>query len=745
MGGGCGGITAAFELTRPEHRGKYAVTVYQLGWRIGGKGASGRGPANRIEEHGLHIWMGAYENAFRLLRECYAELDRPANHRFATWQDAFYPDPYVAVADKNARGEWLSWVAKFPNMPGLPGDPLDATNPFTMAGYMSRTVTLIKTLLLAIQERQVDGGERPSYWFGAGQSGENDLERRPGDPTLAQLFGNLQKLLRLGQLTTLAATLEALYWVEMAFQYAPALQPELLRKYLAILASNLRTQLALLIDEDDEIRRLWEIIDLTLAIMRGVLKHGLMTDPRGLDAINDYECRDWLRDNGASEASLDSAIMQGLYDLAFAYEDGDFDRPCLAAGQAIRGALRMFFTYRGSLFWKMNAGMGDVVFAPFYEVLKARGVKFEFFHRLENVQLATSEQLANGETPHVTGLEFDIQATTLDSAEYQPLVDCDGVPCWPAQPDFTQLEDGERMRADGRDFESFWDRRAVGTRRLKVGADFDAVVLAVGLGAIPHVAPELVARDPRWRDMVDKVKTVATQAFQLWLNRDLEALGWNDVPVNLSGYVQPFDTWADMRQLIPQENWGPELRSIAYFCSALPTAAQDVPRDQTRYPAEMHEQVRKSAIHFLNKHMGVLWPNAVAEANATHDPLTQDQPVQDQPTQDAPGSQFHWEFLLDAENPAERPTTATEARFSTQFWTANVNPSDRYVLCPPGSPQYRISPLDGTYDNLTVAGDWTGCGFTEGCVEAAVMSGRLAAHAISQWPPLEEIVGFDHP
>ena len=55
----------------------------------------------------------------------------------------------------------------------------------------------------------------------------------------------------------------------------------------------------------------------------------------------------------------------------------------------------------------------------------------------------------------------------------------------------------------------------------------------------------------------------------------------------------------------------------------------------------------------------------------------------------------------------------------------------------PGSLAHRISPLDDTFDNLTVAGDWTDCGFNEGCVEAAVMSGRLAAHAISKLPPLE--------
>src|SRR5690242_14960702 len=80
IGGGCAALSAAFELTRPELEGRYAVTVYQMGWRLGGKGASGRGVHGRIEEHGLHLWMGYYENAFRLVRSCYAELnaERPS-------------------------------------------------------------------------------------------------------------------------------------------------------------------------------------------------------------------------------------------------------------------------------------------------------------------------------------------------------------------------------------------------------------------------------------------------------------------------------------------------------------------------------------------------------------------------------------------------------------------------------------------------------------------------------------------
>ena len=97
------------------------------------------------------------------------------------------------------------------------------------------------------------------------------------------------------------------------------------------------------------------------------------------------------------------------------------------------------------------------------------------------------------------------------------------------------------------------------------------------------------------------------------------------------------------------------------------------------------------------------------------------------------------------QRPPDGRAEADESRFEAQFWTANVNPSDRYTLALPGSAKYRISPLDNAYDNLTITGDWTDCGYNSGCVEAAVMSGRLAAHAISHAPPLEEIIGYDHP
>ena len=92
-------MAAAFELTRPEHEGRFEVTIYQQGWRLGGKGASGRGASGRIEEHGLHLWMGWYENAFRLMRECYTERTEDPD----AWRAAF--EPSYLRAGRRKRGE----------------------------------------------------------------------------------------------------------------------------------------------------------------------------------------------------------------------------------------------------------------------------------------------------------------------------------------------------------------------------------------------------------------------------------------------------------------------------------------------------------------------------------------------------------------------------------------------------------------------------------------------------------------
>jgi uncharacterized protein with NAD-binding domain and iron-sulfur cluster len=737
IGGGCASIAAAFELTRPEHRNQYHVTIYQMGWRLGGKGASGRGPADRIEEHGLHIWQGFYENAFRLMRECYSELSRdPQTCRFADWSDAFFPDPHVGMVDPSRQSGWLTWTAFFPTGDGLPGDPLTTHNPFTMMSYLTRTVDLLRTLLLGVQTQSTHDAmeEREDKEASALHTEEGESQ----ESSFEAIRKSMTRLVKYGLLSTMAGLIEGLAILEVALRSLPVYPNKLILDFL----KDFRDQLERLVTDDDELRCKWEIIDLTLAIMRGFLTSWepeetrkpkgdkkpkwpiLLFDPRGLDAINEYDCREWLRENGASDRALNSAFVRGLYDLALAYEEGDPHRPGLAAGQALRGSLRMFFTYRGSLFWRMRAGMGDVVFAPFYEVLKKRGATFKFFHRLENVKLVERDKLAPDERPYVESLEFDVQAKIREGGEYQPLKKVNGVPSWPSNPDYRQLVNGPRMKREGWDFEGHWDRRKVEKTTLKVSRDFDFVVLGVSVGAIPYVCKEILSRDERWRDMVKNVKTVATQAFQIWMREDMSQLGWTEPPVTVSAFVKPFDTWADMTHCVPEESWDFPPRSIAYFCNVLSDPPVPPDRSYKTYPAERHKEVQRNAINFLNDQIHHLWPKAVS-----------------------PTGKFKWDLLVDP-NERQAPKgskSPTDTRFASQYWKANVNPTDRYVLALPGTLKYRISPLDNTYDNLTICGDWTDCGFNEGCVEAAVMSGRLAAHAIGQSPPLEDIIGYDHP
>lgn len=703
VGGGCAALTAAFELTRAEHMGRYEVTVYQMGWRLGGKGASGRGVNGRVEEHGLHLWMGFYENAFRLMRECYAER-RAAfpNCRFSDWREAFKPAPDVGVADR-VPGGWDFWVAHFPPSGGDPGDPASG-GPLTVASYIKQSAILVVELIRSAGAQ-------------AGASGRDaqDAQASNGPDALASA---ISALLRYGQLAGAAAVLQA---GELLRQAADLFFPQFVSglaspviQLIDGLAAAARRQLAFLVDGDAELRRVWQVIDLILAILRGSIRFGLALDPRGFDAINDYDWREWLRLNGASGQSLDSGFLRGIYDLVFAFEDGDVHRPRLAAGVALRGAMRMFFTYRGALFWRMSAGMGDVVFAPLYQVLKRRGVRFKFFHRLRNVGLSPRES----GPPYVQNLEFDVQARVDGGKEYQPLVDINNVPSWPSQPDYSQLVNGGELEREGRAFEGAWEQRRAGARKLSVGRDFDFVVLGVSVGALPEVARELIERDARWSDMVRHVKTVPTQAFQVWMRESAADLGWPHPPANLSGYVEPFDTWADMSHLIPEESWKQPVQSIAYFCSVLPDGVRDL-SVTSEYHARQRELVRKNAVRFLDAGVTALWPRAAGE-----------------------GGGFRWELLAAEQSGA--PQKGSQ-RFETQFWAANVNPTDRYVQSLPGTIAFRVSPLDMTFDNLTIAGDWTATGLDSGCIESAVMSGMLAAHAISGSPSLGGIVGYDHP
>ena len=106
--------------------------MYQLGWRLGGKGASGRRMSQgaRIEEHGLHIWFGFYDNAFRLMREAYSELrpnarGRPA--RDASTRRSRGAATSIVLYDRQGDG-WHGFAFNPPRNLQRPGVPRGAAH-----------------------------------------------------------------------------------------------------------------------------------------------------------------------------------------------------------------------------------------------------------------------------------------------------------------------------------------------------------------------------------------------------------------------------------------------------------------------------------------------------------------------------------------------------------------------------------------------------------------------------------------
>jgi uncharacterized protein with NAD-binding domain and iron-sulfur cluster len=661
LGGGMAGLSAAWRLSEPGWRDRFeSITVYQRGWRLGGKAASSRGQHGRIEEHGLHVWLGSYENAFTLLRECYAELDRATTDPAApihTWDQGMVPADNLGMADRWGN-DWLVWPGGFARNDELPGEPHATGRELTVVGFLRRALQLILDFSESLAETTTDGLV---------------LSTSP-DPTSARWIEVVQR----GVLATLAiltnpAALEAI-------------RVGLLGRALDAVRE------ALDYEHRPDHRRFWLLLSLLTATARGLIADNLVTDPRGFRAINDEDYGAWILRHGAHPDVLDFPLVRGLYDMVFGYEDGDYDRPAFAAGLAVLLTGIALFQYKGAFFWKMTAGMGDVVIAPLYQALRRRGVRFEFFHRVDALHLDDRRQV-------IDAITMGRQVRLADGVDhYEPLSRIRGLPVFPNTPLADQID----QRAGIDDPESHFGKRDdVETRVLRRGVDFDDVVLAVSLGMVELVGAELIADRPEWRDMTTHLRTVATQAFQIWLRPDESALGWDRPGVTTSGYVAPFDTWASMPQTLWAEDWPEDdrPRTVAYFCGALDTVSPTTD-DHADYVGHCRERVFAQVVKYLDNHIALYLPGAVTERG------------------------FAWHLLSGANG--DRGSSA----LGTQHVSVNIDPSDRYVQSIPGSDKYRLRPDESGYDNLVLAGDWTDSGMNAGCIEAAVMSGLQAANAL---------------
>jgi uncharacterized protein with NAD-binding domain and iron-sulfur cluster len=700
LGGGVGALSAAYAITETMNaRERFEITVYQQGWRLGGKGASGRnadpanGLARRIEEHGLHVWGGFYDNAFRVMRSAIAESNRTApGWTFPTFDDAFKPHDLFHLADLE-NGEWVFNAIRPPSnaaQPGMGGALLGPADYLRMLGEQMREIV-------------------------------SDLRKGPGGlRTIPDMIGTATFAMLRPMVEQLAAFTAAA---------VPGPAHSAAAGLLAQIAGSLRERAMVHAESDPALRQVLVTLDFMAAAMGGIISDGLVL--RGFEAVDDEELSAWLQRHGALDITVRSALVRGVYDYVFGFKHGAtvYGARGIAAGTGLRGLLRLVMTYKGAVFWKMQAGMGDTIFTPLYLALRVRGVNFEFFHRVKALRLAEDEKA-------IGAIEMARQAE-VPSGTYQPLIrvptETDSgrveIGCWPSAPLYDQLALPEgRKTWDGVDFESDWDRTEVGQRVLRRGEDFDDVVLGISIGGLKPLTTELAAAHPPWAEMLDHVHAVETEALQIWFDRSVEEMGWNRGETIVTGFADPFDTYADMTHLLKAEDWPREgaPRALAYFCAPLddpppPPAMKAAPRRRpgsVPMQAEETERVFERAQRWIESELPVIFPGLLKRDTAG-------------------GTVIDWSLLHDPEG-REGPE-----RLKAQYHRANVSGSEKYVTCGPGTTRFRL-PADGTgFSNLTIAGDWVKTAINAGCVEAACMAGMAAARAVSGVPI--EIIGEEPP
>jgi uncharacterized protein with NAD-binding domain and iron-sulfur cluster len=707
LGGGIAGLSAAHELSKTQAlRDRYDVTVYQMGWRLGGKIASGRDSTGRNLEHGLHVWFGCYENAFRLLKDAYAQ--HAAGEAFPKWNDVFKGQPFTPIGI-NVEDRLIFWPITWPIFPGEPGEgglDLSIWEMVTrLIGWLRKILDEISPADFAL-DNFVDASPLPlprDDFRDASESGlhpEGDMHRH------ANMLATV-KVLNLQQAAA-TAHLWAISLGSDPFRLGRS-HPEAIVRLVGWMKDALNFEIAA-----GRAVGLWAVVLRELfvighALIDGVWRDFLLPD-EPFESKDHLDFREWLILHGATPAIVaESGIVRALYDTAFQYLEGDTKRPSYAAGTAVGVVIRLVATYKGHMVWEAQAGMGEAVVAPIYQMLKADNVAFRFFWKVTGLEVQGSK---------VERVHFSRQAD-VTRGDYIPIQRLGGLPCWPAEPHWDQLVNGPAMAAAHVDFESHWCTTSVGTELLGRGTDFDTVILAISMGAYkplngePGLCEEIIAHSSKFSSFVHNIPLVPTCSLQLWFDTTTAKLGWPyPKPAAVAG-PEPLSVWADVSQILAVETGSGARKpmSLHYLCGPFATALYKEPSSRQGVPAAAAAQVKTIVKEWLVHSSNVAWPNA------------------------SNGIQFQWNILND---PQERNGPD---RLDAQYWRANINPGDCCVGSPAGTTLDRLFPDDTGLDNLFVAGEASRTGCNTSSIEGAIMSGMAAARAITG--ESLEIVGYD--
>lgn len=725
LGSGVGALSTAFELTDyPGWDKLYDITMYQVGWRSGGKTASARGKNNRVEERGIHILQGWYWNMFRFVRRVYntrRDENIAPEVKFQDWTEALVKDDTTLLTTKNSKGDWESWPFIFPEDALLPGDAggigfkVMTTRLLGIvfqlmfgSPYQKRTsiFRFIPNFLFSLVMKNYPVAGQPHSEIPSPKYGSNP--RMNARKCEADISGNL------ADRTVLPVSIAT--YIAICVVVWP----------ISWIYTILRIILYPLLQVWTQLYRFFSAFEWLLLSVKGSLKDCYSWKERKIifGTINNEDYRVWLKKHGGSQMMIDCGLVKFMYYGSFAnlknYPD---DKTCetdpksqegiLAADIAVRIVLDTIF-YKGALVWKTRSGTGGTLIAPAVQVLKARGVKIKYFHRITDIKHSP-----NGVIEEMIVAE---QVKLADGVtEYDPLILVNQIADWPTGPKVDQLDPAwaEKVEKSKVDLESGWaDWTDYKTHTLKLGEDFDQIVLGIPVAALKTICHEIIDANEAWKSMVDGVPTTQTFGAQLWIKPTVAEMGFNgpdwglrttDEP-NSVNYANLLYSWTDMTQILEEESWPADNQpgDLAYFTGTMKDATDPMPPYSDHgFPEKQHERVRNFTKSWLDQYMGWMFPKATPPNNPKG---------------------FDYNLLCDADNP-KNPISGDE-KYISQYFCANIDPSNRYTLAWPGTDKCRLRATESGYKNLFLTGDWTNFGLNVGHMEGTCISGIRAALAV---------------
>ena len=718
LGGGISSLAAAWELTSyPDWQKDYDITLYQQGWRLGGKMAGGRGVHGRHEELGLHLLLGFYINAFPMFEQVYAERtarNLAPDTLYKKLQDAIVPNNGTLLVSWDAKhGQWTNWPLIFPPCDGFPGDgpALDTWQ------LLERGIAiLLETVLGSPYANHMNPLVQ---WLLDRFFPKNGGAPNRGDPQPGGLLDHLKNWAStlfggvVGKVEDEVATL--LHRIGLAEADFETDAPTLVRHMLKILRAVYAEIEEEAVDARGplhDIGRLLILSDFGLALMAGLFADvwNPTTGKFEYRAVNHLDFRVWLRKHGACDTTLYSPMVTFFYTGTFeALADHNDGGGLLAAGTALQFAIPAI-GYKGSFCYQLRLGTADTLIMPLYEVLAARGVKFEFFHKVKSIDYTSDEKIER--------IQVERQVK-LNSASYDPRVVLHGTPCWRNAPDYSQIDAAQAQELQARkvDLESPWtDWQGGEPLTLALGTDFDEVILGIPAKALAQCAPQILAKKQDWRDMVANIRTAQVMSAQLWFKDDIATLGYDakewgmgevECVANVVTYANPLFSWLDSTQIIATEDWpaGKQPKFLAMFTGILPDELEPPDPNDVRYRENQVRRVRELTWQWLMDNMGWFLKKATSHAYPTGvDPA-----------------------LLRG---LGEDTDDARRKFLDQYFAAAVAPSDQYVIAVPNTEQYRLRPDGSGFENLWLVGDWTDYGTNIGYMEGCVVSAHKAVRAL---------------